>query len=165
MNIKIVNLRIKFSSPNSNKIPIRRADSGCAAARDIVAYYVPTPVNLEALSPRARFVAEVTRNTCRSGSVLKIYSRRTQEDLWRAKGKTEEWIQKIVRAYGPLQTPTIDWDFGEWYEGSETPEEFFERQVRHIVAAGASRMVGNLERPDGPRAEFSFTGADHDRAY
>lgn len=118
---------------NSDKlIPIQRAESGCPERHDIVAYAIDLEVDFSKLTPASRFIAERIGTTLRSGSGVRAFSRKSEEQLMREAGRSEAHIQKITAVYGPLAQPWMDYDFG-MLPDSVTPENFMNEKAEHLA--------------------------------
>lgn len=139
---KIINL---WSSTKHNVLelnPVKRAASGCAAANDIIAYTVTASIDMSKLSPAARFIAERISTTLRCGKNVRCFSKKTEVELMRAAGRSEDYIQRITYAYGPLQQPYMDYDFGI-YRHDITPEQFLNAAADHIAQRSTHMRIGN----------------------
>ena len=97
MTTKEIFFRASQKRPGAT-IPMRRAATGCAAKNDIVGWGARLPVNLDALSPVARFIAEHTSNTFNSGIIIRCTSRKTDAQLLAESGTKPERIEALRRA-------------------------------------------------------------------
>ncbi len=113
-------------------IPIRRAAAGCAAANDVVAWGIRLDVCVDGLTPCARFIAEHTRSTLRSGSILKATLRQSEKDLLLKVGRSMAYVRRVEAAYGSLDELAereVDFDI---LRAGVTGEAFFEGVARRL---------------------------------
>lgn len=137
---------IKLWAATKNNVlklhPVRRAASGCIEAEDVIAYIVHAEIDLTNLSPAARFIAERIETTLRSGKNVRCYARKTEIELMREAGRSEDYIQRVLKGYGPLPQPYMDYDFGI-YSHDVTPEEFLNAAAEHIAQQSTHMRIEN----------------------
>lgn len=118
--------------------PVKRAASGCCEADDIVAYAVKAEIDLNKLTPAARFIAERINSTLRSGKPVRCYAIKTEVELMREAGYSEKRIQQILKAYGELPQPYMDYAF-DIYRHDVSPEKFLNSSAE-IIARQSTHM-------------------------
>ncbi len=139
MTTKEILFRASQKRPDAT-IPFRRAATGCAAKNDIIGWGARLPVNLDALSPVARFIAEHTSSTFNSGSIMRCTSRKTEAELLAKQGEKPERIDALRRGYGDMiDEPVVqDLAYGT-LEPGVTPEAFLEKVAARV--AHCSRLI------------------------
>ncbi len=142
MNTKTIKLWAATKNNSLELHPVRRAASGCIEAKDIIAYTVHACVDLEKLTPAAKFIAERIGTTLRSGKNVRCYARKTEVELMREAGRSEDYIQRVLRGYGPLPQPYMDYDFGI-YNHDVTPENFLNSAAERIAQQSTHMRIDN----------------------
>ena len=133
MATKVILFRASQKRPDAT-IPLRRAATGCIEKNDIVGWGARLTVDLNKLSPVARFIAEHTCSTFNSGSIMRCTSRKTDAEMLAEKGIKPERIEALRRAYGAMiDKPVVqDLAYGT-LEPGVTPEEFFEKVAARVA--------------------------------
>lgn len=139
-------IRIAVSNPKAKALGIP-----CRSTRGVVA---PFDVDLDALTPAARFVAEHITATY----VMDEYTDKipvmavagfTMAERDRAAGKSEEYISSFARGYGAFYDQdrmTMQISFPFYGMSMERPEDVIEEAVRQCIASGT------VEFKSGPDA-------------
>ncbi len=102
-------------------------------------------VNTEVLEGTARKLAELIYTTENGDDLSKAFIRsdKTNEELMREEGKSEEDIKRFRRGYGDHldYRPCITWTWDR-LQGEETTEEYFNRHAKEVDRIGG-KIEGN----------------------
>lgn len=101
-------------------------------------------VDLELLEETARKVAEMIYTTENGDDLSEVFIRsdKTNVELMREEGKSEEDIERVRKYFGDsilADNPRITWTWDKLRVG-ETPEEYFNRHAKEV-----DRIGGNIE--------------------
>lgn len=122
----------------------------CRSSRGVVA---PFEIDLESLSPAARFVAEhITATYIKDEYTDKInvtaVAGFTMAERDRKRGKSEEYISSFSRCYGAYYDKdhmTMKVSFPFFGKHMKRPEDVIEEAVRQCIAAGTIQFRAGIE--------------------
>lgn len=124
----------------------RAKELGFSSTKSLV--FAPVKIDLDSLSPAARWIAEHINATyvideARDHCSIVAESTVSMGERDRASGKSDEYVGSLARAYGdayttdPMTTPVTFPIFGR---GFRSPELVIEETVRQLRNAGAGRI-------------------------
>lgn len=102
-------------------------------------------VKVNELNGTAKILAELISTTENGDDLSKVFIRsdKTNEELMREEGKSEEDIKRFRRGYGDHldYRPCITWTWDR-LKGEETTEEYFNRHAKEVDRIGG-KIEGN----------------------
>lgn len=106
---------------------------------------VARDVKIDELNGTAKILAELISTTENGDDLSKVFIRsdKTNEELMREEGKSEEDIKRFRRGYGDHldYRPCITWTWDR-LKGEETTEEYFNRHAKEVDRIGG-KIEGN----------------------